>query len=85
MADYLSPGANLGQKKSFRRDLSGSPPPLFDPQRPPKKKSTFQQLLVKFGYITEDKSKEARKRPWHVAPVNFDNWSSSSDDENMGI
>ena len=42
-------------------------------------------MLVKFGYITEDKSKENRKRPWHVAPVNLGDWSSSSDEENMGI
>jgi len=41
---------------------------------------TFSQLLVKFGYITADKAKESRKRPWHVAPINLDGYSDSSDE-----
>ena len=82
-ADFLETKLPFGVKKTFRKD--GSPPPVFDPQRPPKKKQTFQQMLVKFGYISADKSKEDRKRPWHVAPVNAGDWSSSSDEENMGI
>ena len=82
-ADFVRNKHQFGFKKTFRND--GSPPPVFDPQRPPKKKQTFAQMLVKFGYITADKSKENRKRPWHVTPVNPDGWTSSSDDENMGI
>ena len=84
-ADFLEPKSHIIDKKSFRHDPNGSPPPQFDPQKPPKKKMTFSQLLVKFGYITADKTKENRKRPWHVTPINPDGYSSSSDDENVGI
>ena len=83
-ADFLEPKSQIAMKKTFRKDPNGSPPPVFDPQKPPKKKMTFSQLLVKFGYITADKTKESRKRPWHVTPINPDGFSSSSDEDNMG-
>ena len=40
-ADWLEPKSQILSKKSFRHDPSGSPPPAFDPQKPPKKKPTF--------------------------------------------
>jgi len=55
-ADFSEPKTTINAKKSFRKDPRGSPPPVFDPQKPPKKKMTFTQLLVKFGYISADKS-----------------------------
>jgi len=40
--DWLDPLTTIANKKSFRRDTEGgSPPPVFDPQKPPKKKMTF--------------------------------------------
>jgi len=83
-ADFLEPKSTI-EVKTFRHDINESPPKEFDPQKPPKKKMTFSQLLVKFGYITADKTKENRKRPWHVTPINPDGYSDSSDDENVGI
>ena len=76
----------IANKKTFRQDPTGQHAPVqFDPLNPPKKKMTFAQLLVKFGYITQDKTQDNRKRPWHVAHVNPDGYSSSDDDANVGI
>lgn len=84
-ADWMEPASQIANKKTFRHDPNGDPPAAFDPLNPPKKKMTFTQLLTKFGYITADKTKENRKRPWHVAPVNPGGYSSSSDEEDRGI
>jgi len=54
-ANWLKQQTTIANKKSFRCDPSGNPPAQFDPQAPPKKKMTFSELLVKFGYITGDK------------------------------
>ena len=83
-ADFFSPKSTL-EIKSFRHDPNRRTLPETDVKVRAKKKLTFSELLVKFGYITQDKSKESRKRPWHVAPVNLDGYSSSDDDENVGI
>lgn len=83
-ADFLNPKSTV-EIKSFRRNPNNSIANEGDLKMPPKKKMTFSQLLVKFGYITQDKSKENRKRPWHITPINPDGYSSSEDDENVGI
>jgi len=84
-ADWLDVKPQIAAKKSFRHDPNGNAPKAFDPMNPPKKKMTFTQLLTKFGYITADKTKENRKRPWHVTPINPDGYSSSSDEENADV
>ena len=84
-ADWLEPKSSIANKKSFRHDPYGEAPVVYDPMNPPKKKMTFTQLLTKFGYITADKTKESRKRPWHVTPINPDGYSSSSEEENVDI
>jgi len=45
-------------KKSYRLDPNGSPKMGYDPNKPQKKKMTFTELLIKFGYITADKKKD---------------------------
>ena len=77
----MEPKSQIANKKSFRHDPYGQAPAVYDPMNPPKKKMTFTQLLTKFGYITADKTKENRKRPWHVTPINPDGYSSSSEEE----
>lgn len=36
-ADWLEPKSTINDKKSYRHSDAGSPPPVFDPQKPPKK------------------------------------------------
>ena len=44
---------------------------------------TFSQMLVKFGYIQEDKSAQKnKKRPWHVKEIKG---GDSSDDDKFWV
>ena len=56
---YLNPKSTLNDRKAFRVDVN-SPKALLkqssDENQPQKKKkATFEQLLTKYGYATEDK------------------------------
>ena len=57
---FLNPKSSLNERKGFRVDPN-SPKALLNKNQPEegpqpkKKKATFDQLLTKYGYATEDK------------------------------
>ena len=67
---FMNPKSSLNDRKVFRVDPN-SPKSLLkklavnEEEKKPKKKATFEQLLTKYGYATEDKQDQKRKRPWH--------------------
>ena len=78
---YMNPKSSLNDKKIFRVDPN-SPKALIkkisnEEEAKPKKKATFEQLLTKYGYATEDKQDQKRKRPWHYKQPKVDDSSSS--------
>ena len=80
---FMNPQSYLNEKMEFRRDpkipLSMLKKNGNEPEKPKKKKATFESLLCKYGYATEDKSQVERKRPWHYKKPKMED---SSEDEN---
>ena len=79
----MNPRSSLNDKKVFRVDPN-SPKSLLKKladnegeQQKPKKKATFEQLLTKYGYATEDKQDQKRKRPWHYKKPKVEDSSST--------